>query len=70
MPKSNLLPTKTHKWVKHSITEIAVISNLNDEPIHVTIGTPVQEAFGCIVCSVSLTMDTAATSCEGENYDD
>lgn len=69
MLKSNLLPTKTHKWVKHLITEIAVISGLDDEPLYVTLDTTA-EAFGCIVCSVSLTMDTAATSCEGENYDD
>ena len=63
--------TRTHQWVKHTVTKVHVVPNFEEEGI-VAIADPaqVQEAedkavFGCEVCDAILTPETSSTPCPG-----
>lgn len=65
--------TKSHIWVKHTITQVEVLSDLEGEPV--VLVDPEQQAlaeedaaYGCQVCGRSMA-NNYNTECEGPEDD-
>ncbi len=63
-----------HQWVKHTITEVDVVADIEDEGAIVAFSSQdnnqaAEESavFGCMRCQLPLNPHTAETACQGES---
>ncbi|MCA1807231.1 MAG: hypothetical protein LC687_05210 [Actinobacteria bacterium] len=66
--------TGIHNWVKHTVTQVSVISDPDEDDAVIAVSSPeqVEEAeekavFGCSRCGLPLNPDTSEVPCGGHN---